>query len=98
MAAIERCFVSAKDAHPISTINSRQGKTAKLQQIPPTMAPEAWEDIAVSAIVIEKCETWRLVDHDSDVERGQVAMNKTPAMQTADLFPERSQHRPLCFD
>jgi hypothetical protein len=85
MAAMKRLFVSAKNAHPIATRNSGQRKMAKLHQVMQTTATSADDNVPVRAVVVDKGKPWRFINNDSDVERGQVAMNKAGTLQTPDL-------------
>jgi hypothetical protein len=76
MAPTERRLVGAKDTHPIGTSNPRQGKPAKLDQIPQSTAPAPDDGVATGPVVVDKRKPGRSISHDSNVEGGQVAMNK----------------------
>jgi hypothetical protein len=90
MAAVQRCFVCAKYAHPIGASNPRQSESAKLDQVP-TPAPSACDyDVAAGSVVIDKSKARDSCHHDSDVKGGQVAVNKASEVQAANFCPERA--------
>jgi len=88
MAAMEHRLIGAKDAHPIGTSNPGQCKPAKLDQIPQTKACARDDDVAAGPVVVNKCKAGKLINHDSDIEGGQVAMNKAGTVQMPDLSAE----------
>jgi hypothetical protein len=88
MVSMERRLVGPKHAHPIGTSNPRQRKPAQLNQVTQTMALACEQDVSAGPVVIDECKPQRLINDDSDVEWGQITVDETGKMQTADFASE----------
>jgi hypothetical protein len=88
----KRRGVAAPHAHPIRIRDPAELEMPQLNQIAHPRPLEAAQNRAPGAFMIDENELRRLQSGDEDVERRQVAVDISCAMQSRDLRAERAQH------
>src|ERR1019366_861159 len=96
----KRGGVAAPHAHPIRIRDAAELELSQLNEIAHPRPLEAAQNRAAGAVMIDENELRRFESGDEDVERCQVAVDVSGAMQSCDLRAERAQHdapgRELC--